>query len=104
MARSKIKAAPLTPSEIVERLSELYGRPQWRPHGDGMAELVLTVLSQNTSDTNSRRAFSSLVSRFPAWEALMTASPEEIETEIQMGGLAATKAPRIKAIVEEVWR
>jgi endonuclease-3 len=34
----------------------------------------------------------------------MTASPEEIETEIRMGGLAATKAPRIKAIVEEVWR
>ncbi len=104
MSRSKKKAAPLTPGEIVERLSELYGWPEWRPHGDGMAELVLTVLSQNTSDTNSRRAFMRLVTRFPAWEALMTASPEEIETEIQMGGLAATKAPRIKAIVEEVWR
>jgi len=101
MARTK---GPLTPAEIVERLSALYGRPLWRPHGDGMTELVLTILSQNTSDANSGRAFMRLVSRFPTWEALMAADPGEIEREIQVGGLAATKAPRIKAILEEVWQ
>ncbi len=104
MARVRTKAKPLSPAEIVDRLSALYGRPAWRPHGDGMTELVLTILSQNTSDTNSGRAFMRLVSRFPTWDALMAAAPEEIEGEIQVGGLAATKAPRIKAIVEEVWR
>ena len=104
MARSKKKAAPLTPREIVERLAELYGRPVWRPHKDGMSELVLTVLSQNTSDTNSGRAFMRLVAHFPTWEALMTAGPDEIEREIRVGGLAPTKSGRIKAIVEEVWR
>jgi endonuclease-3 len=102
MARTK--APPLAPAEIVERLSALYGRPVWRPHGDAMTELVLTILSQNTSDTNSGRAFMRLVSRFPTWEALMAADPREIEREIQVGGLAATKAPRIKAILEEVWQ
>ncbi len=69
-----------------------------------MTELVLTILSQNTSDANSGRAFMRLISRFPTWEALMAADPGEIEREIQVGGLAATKAPRIKAILEEVWR
>src|SRR3989337_2470724 len=103
MARTRARA-PLSPAEIVARLSALYGRPVWRPHGDAMTELVLTILSQNTSDTNSGRAFMSLISRFPTWGELMAAPPGEIENEIQMGGLAATKAPRIKAVLEEVWR
>jgi endonuclease-3 len=98
------KASPLTPGEIVEALSGLYGEPVWRPHGDAMTELVLTILSQNTSDANSGRAFTRLVSRFPTWEALMVADPVEIEREIQVGGLGATKAPRIKGIIEEVWQ
>jgi endonuclease-3 len=104
MARTRTGTPPLTPGEIVERLSARYGRPVWRPHEDAMRELVLTILSQNTSDANSGRAFMRLISRFPTWGALMAADPEEIEKEIQVGGLAATKAPRIKAILEEVWR
>jgi endonuclease-3 len=99
MARTRARAA-LSPREIVDRLSDLYGRPDWRPHGDAMTELVLTILSQNTSDTNSGRAFMRLVSRFPAWEE----PPGEIESEIQVGGLAPTKSGRIKAVLEEVWR
>jgi endonuclease-3 len=95
---------PLAAAEIVGRLAPVYGRPVWRPHGDGMTELVLTILSQNTSDANSGRAFMRLVSRFPTWEELMRAPPDAIEREIRVGGLAATKAPRIKAVVEEVWR
>src|SRR3990172_9542644 len=103
MARTRARAA-LSPAEIVARLSALYGRPVWRPHGDAMTELVLTILSQNTSDTNSGRAFMRLVARFPTWGELMAAPPGEIESDIQVGGLAATKAPRIKAVLEEVWR
>ena len=104
MARVKAKAPPLSPAEIVEGLSSLYGRPVWRPHGDAMTELVLTILSQNTSDTNSGRAFMRLVARFPTWIELMAAAPGEIESEILVGGLAPTKSGRIKAVLEEVWR
>jgi len=81
----------------------LYGEPVWRPHGDPMAELVLTILSQNTSDTNSGRAFMRLVQRFKDWRALMEAPVAEIETEIAVGGLARQKAPRIKSSLEAVW-
>jgi len=102
--KAKAKAQPLAPGEIVERLSALYGRPVWRPHGDAMTELVLTILSQNTSDTNSGRAFMRLISRFPTWGELMAAAPGKIESEIQVGGLAPTKSVRIKAVLEEVWR
>ena len=68
-----------------------------------MSELVLTILSQNTSDTNSGRAFMRLRSRLTTWEEMMSASPDEIVLQIQAGGLARIKAPRIKRILEEVW-
>jgi endonuclease-3 len=68
-----------------------------------MSELVLTILSQNTSDTNSGRAFMRLKQRFPVWEDLLAADPDDIIPAIQAGGLARIKAPRIKAILEEVW-
>src|SRR3989475_5828069 len=97
------RAKRLTPAEIVARLSALYGEPVWRPHGDPMSELVLTILSQNTSDANSGRAFMRLRSRFRTWEELLAADLEAIVPEIQAGGLARIKAPRIKAILEGVW-
>jgi endonuclease-3 len=68
-----------------------------------MSELVLTILSQNTSDTNSGRAFMRLRSRYGTWEELLRADPDEIVPEIQPGGLARIKAPRIRAILEEIW-
>ena len=96
------RAKHLTPAEIVARLSSLYGEPVWRPHGDPMSELVLTILSQNTSDANSGRAFMRLRWRFGTWEELLAADPDEIVPEIQAGGLARIKAPRIKAALEAV--
>ena len=96
------KRKPLTPAEITRRLATVYGEPVWRPHGDPVAELVLTILSQNTSDMNSGRAYMRLVQRFPHWDALMQAPVEEIEREIAVGGLAKQKAPRIKAALEAI--
>jgi endonuclease III len=98
--RRKVPTIP--PREIIGRLAYLYGEPVWRPHGDPMSELVLTILSQNTSDTNSGRAFMRLRKRFPTWEAVMNAPPEEIEDAIAVGGLSRIKTPRIKAALEAV--
>jgi endonuclease-3 len=93
----------MTPREIVDALVPSYGLPSWRPHHDPMTELVLTILSQNTSDTNSGRAFMRLITRFPTWEQLRAAPIEEIEAEIAVGGLARQKAPRIKAALDAIY-
>jgi endonuclease-3 len=93
---------PYTPDEVVEVLRAFYGEPEWRPHGDAMSELVLTLLSQNTADTNSGRAFSRLLQRFPDWEAVAEAPLDEIIDAIRPGGLAPTKAPRLKAMLAEI--
>lgn len=93
---------PLAPGEIMRRLGALYGEPTWTPHGDAVAELVLTVLSQNTADTNSGRAFTQLLRRYPTWAAIAEAPPDGVVATIQPGGLAAQKAPRIQAILRAV--
>jgi endonuclease-3 len=92
----------LKPQEIIERLRTLYGQPDWRPHGDATAELVLTLLSQNTSDSNSGRAFSRLLQRFPDWQSVVEAPQLDVEDAIRPGGLAPTKAPRLQSMLAEV--
>lgn len=86
----------------MERLAAIYGEPVWRPHGDPVTELVLTILSQNTSDANSGRAFMRLRQRFPTWDEVAGAPPGEIESAIAVGGLARRKAPRIQAALRAV--
>ena len=86
----------------MSRLAQLYGQPVHTPHGDPLAELILTVLSQNTADTNSGRAFVQLMRRYPSWEAIAEADPEELVATIKNGGLAQQKAPRIQAILRAV--
>jgi endonuclease-3 len=80
----------------------LYGTPVATPHGDGTTELVLTVLSQNTADTNSGRAFVQLLRRYPTWDAVAAAPLDELIATIQGGGLAQQKAPRLQAILRAV--
>ncbi|HEX6587149.1 MAG TPA: endonuclease III [Solirubrobacterales bacterium] len=87
---------------IRDRLRELYGRPLWEPHGHPIAELVRTVLSQNTNDRNRDVAYERLRERFPTWEDVRDASTEEVEAAIKPGGLSATKAPRIQGILERL--
>jgi endonuclease-3 len=87
---------------ILERLRDSYGRPVGRPHGAPVDELVLTVLSQNTNDRNRDVAYERLRSRFDSWAAVRRAPVGELEDAIRPGGLAPSKAPRIRNILESL--
>jgi endonuclease III len=91
-----------TPDEVIALLSDYYGEPEWRPHGDGIAELVLTLLSQNTADSNSGHAFNRLLQRYPTWESIIEAPQDELIDTIRPGGLAPTKGPRLQAMLTEI--
>jgi endonuclease-3 len=91
-----------SPEEVMELLVPVYGRPVPQPSHDPLSELILTVLSQNTADTNSGRAFIQLLRRYPTWQAVAEGPPEEVIATIQFGGLAQQKAPRIQAILRAV--
>ena len=86
----------------MELLGKEYGPVEWTPRYDPAAELVYTILSQHTSDVNSERAFLSLMERFSSMENICEAPVEQIEDAIRSGGLAKTKAPRIKAILRQI--
>jgi endonuclease-3 len=88
--------------EIHRRLIDLYGEVPERPHLEPVAELVSTILSQNTNDRNRDRAFEALRARFPTWEAVRDAPVEEVAAAIRTAGLAQTKAPRIQAALRHV--
>lgn len=87
---------------IRDRLRELYGRKVNHPHGHPIAELVRTVLSQNTSDTNRDVAYARLRERFPTWVELRDAPLQDVVEAIRPGGLAETKAPRIQEILRRL--
>ena len=87
---------------IRDRLREMYGTPRGEPHGDPVHELVLTILSQNTSDTNRDVAYAGLRARFGSWAEVRDAPTGELEEAIRRGGLAPTKAPRIQAVLREL--
>ena len=88
---------------VLERLGERYDHPSWAgPRLDPVSELVLTILSQNTADTNSFRAFTALRARYASWDEVLTAPTDELVEVIRPGGLAPTKAPRIQHVLAEV--
>ena len=80
------------PSEREERKQK-----EKRPLLDS---LVGTILSQNTTDVNSRRAFLSLKAGFPTWRSVLDAKPGAVEEAIRSGGLADIKADRIRIILQ----
>ena len=89
-------------SAVGRRLRKAYGDPPPPRRLPPLDELVLTVLSQNTSDTNRDRAYADLRRRLPRWDDVADAPVGAIAAAIRRGGLAPTKAPRIKAILRSL--
>lgn len=90
--------------QVLDLLRKEYGVREWQPRYDPVSVLVQTILSQNTSDTNSRGAFRSLLASFDNWEHLADADVDTIAHCIRYGGLGRIKAQRIKQALKEIVR
>ncbi|XP_059303838.1 putative DNA glycosylase At3g47830 [Lycium ferocissimum] len=66
--------------------------------------LISTILSQNTTEVNSLKAFASLKSSFPTWESVLAADAKLVEDAIRCGGLAPTKTSCIKGILSSLFQ
>ena len=112
---------------VLEQVNARYGEPTWQRVYDPTSELVLTILSQNSADTNAEKAFEALRAAYPGdpssggtpeparsnrpgwggtgllqaaapdWMAVEMAPLDELVDVIRPGGLAPQKAPRIQA-------
>ena len=92
--KSKVK-------KCIQILEDLYGVPE-AEQIDPVDLLVATILSQNTTDKNSLKAFGNLKSSYLDYESLLSAPEAQIEEKIRVGGLAEMKANRIKAALEKI--
>jgi endonuclease-3 len=116
-ARPSVDASPFphlarpTPEECQVSLAvlrRLYGTEDAAPptaaHGSRgqysvLDQLVATILSQNTTDTTSWKAFLNLKALFPTWDAVRLAPVGDVAASIKSAGLSAVKSARIQAIL-----
>lgn len=85
-------------------LKKAFGRPRLGRRHAPLDELILTVLSQHTSDVNRDRAYAALRGRFRRWEDVLRARRTDVERAIRAGGLARTKSRVIREILRRVLR
>ena len=93
MAKSRAK-------EILRILGKTFTLPRWAHSAkDPFQTLIITILSQNTADVNTARAFENLSKKFPITpEALAEASTKEIEECIRIAGLYRNKSRVIREL------
>lgn len=88
---------------ILDGLYAHYGRPEFDEADDLLGVLISAILSQSTTNANSRRSFGSLIDRFDGdWQRIAGAEVEEVIEAIEVGGLARQKAPRIQSILRRI--
>jgi endonuclease-3 len=87
---------------VTQNLRAVYGAPRPEQGLDPLDVLVETILSQSTTNANSRRAFDRLKKRFPVWESARRARVSSIEAAIKSGGLAKQKSVRIKELLSNI--
>jgi len=95
--------------KYIPILEEKYGRYWWpveypeETSTDPFKNLIITVLSQNTSEINCIRAYKGLTAKFEVKpEILARANVEEIKEAIRSGGLYNVKSKRIKDLSQAV--
>lgn len=112
---------------VLGELAGRYGRPVWERRLDPTSELILTILTQNSADTNAEVAFEALRAAYPSglpaeahhpgpgwggfglpegappdWYAVETAPLPELTDVIRPGGLANQKAPRLQSTLRRI--
>lgn len=112
---------------VMGELAGIYGRPTWERRLDPTSELILTILTQNSADSNAEVAFEALRRAYPsggevrphnpgagwggeglpngaapAWDAVENAPLPDLVDVIRPGGLANQKAPRIQATLSRI--
>lgn len=120
------RTRPNLVEDVLTGLAGLYGGQVWERRLDPTSELILTILTQNSADTNAEKAFEALRRAYPTdvpqvhslgpgwgglglppgtvpdWAAVERAPLAELIDVIRPGGLAPTKAPRLQAALRRI--
>jgi len=85
---------------ILQILQDILAVPKLvKPKNDPFETLVVTIISQNTADRNTARAFENLSKQFEVTpQALSQAEISKIEACLHVGGLYKSKAKTIQTV------
>ena len=92
----------INPTLVLSTLIKEYGAPYWQPRMEAVDELIFTVLTQHTSDSNAQIAYEQMRKSYPTWESVISADTPHLADVIRSGGLANQKAPRIQTILRAI--
>src|SRR4051812_8295146 len=83
--------------DVIREWEDLFGEPKPPARCPPPLDmLIATILSQNTSDVNSHRAYARLRKTFKTWEDILSARKSSIVSAIRTGGMADQKSIVIK--------
>lgn len=87
--------------KINRILIEHFGIPQKSAKlPDPLDTIIGTILSQNTNDNNSYKAYRNLKDKFKNWEELAFLNPSQIEKYIKIAGLGKQKSKAIYNLLQ----
>jgi endonuclease-3 len=90
-------------NEIIELLKKEFPGLDPKPsNADPLDILIATMLSQNTTDKTSYRAFVNLKNDFKDWDDVMNAPINKIKNAIRVCGLTNQKSLSIKKMLKEM--
>jgi endonuclease-3 len=90
--------------KILDRLRKTFVTPDWaKSKRDSFKTLIVTIISQNTADRNTARAFENLSKQFEiSPEVLAKAETGQIEHCLKTAGLYRNKAKTIKQVSRRI--
>lgn len=91
-----------TPDQVARLLAAHYGVPPRPRPASVLDSLVQTLLSLQTTAACCRAAHASLHERFPDWEAVRAAAPEQLAEAIAPAGLSHVRARRLQDLLARV--
>lgn len=89
-------------SVLAQHFGERLAPRKRKPRRQILDTVVGTILSQNTTNINSHRAFQQLMDKFRNWDAVRKAKPAAVAGAIKCGGLAPKKTKWIQHILKTV--
>lgn len=90
-------------NKINELLIEFFGIPKRsKKRPDPLDMLIGTILSQNTNDKNSYKAYRNLKEKFSNWDEVAKLTPSRIEKIIKVAGLGKQKSKAIKNVLNGI--
>ena len=84
---------------IDKLLKKKFGTPQRSKPPNPVDLLIATILSQNTNDKNSYKAFQNLKQKYSGWKDVAELRTSQIEKLIKIAGLGKQKSKAIKNLL-----